>query len=111
VRIAFTLAACIGLAACTGSRDVSSSPPPTAAYEPPPTVSYKVTGNNVSQANVKAENYCARFGHSAFFQGLRPVRSGNVAAYICEGAPLAGGQPPPLAGSNIAQDLATRLKQ
>jgi hypothetical protein len=61
VRIAVTLlAACVGLAACTGSRDVSSSPPPIASYKPPPTISYKVTGNNVSQANVKAENYCLR---------------------------------------------------
>jgi len=96
------LAACVGLAACTGSRDVSSSPPPTASHKPPPTVSYKITGNNVSQANVKAEKYCARFGRSALFQGLQPAPSGKVAVYSCEGATTAAREPAPVAGSSIA---------
>jgi hypothetical protein len=73
VRIAFTLvAACVAVAACTGSRDVSSTPP---------TVSYKVTGSNVTQVNVKAQNYCARLGRSALFQGLQLGPSDKVAVY------------------------------
>jgi hypothetical protein len=100
MRIVLALvAACATVAACTGSREVSS---------PAPTVSYKVSGNNVSRANVKAQNYCARYGHSALFQGLQPGPSGKVAVYTCAGATTAASEPMPLAGSSVAPGSATR---
>jgi hypothetical protein len=93
MRIVLTLvASCITVAACTGSRNVSS---------PPPTVSYKVTGNNVSRANVKAQNYCAHYGRSALLKEIQPVPSGKVAVYSCEGATTADHGSAPLAGSSI----------
>lgn len=103
MRMALTLlAACVAVAACTGSREVSSRPP---------TVSYKVTGNNVTQANVKAAKYCARYGRSALLQGIQPEPSGKVAVYSCASATTAGREPAPLAGSSVAPGSATPLTQ
>ena len=102
MRIAFTLVvACVAVAACASSHDLSPTPP-TVFF-------YNVTGNNVSQANVRAESYCARFGRTAVFQGLQPGQSGNVAVYSCAGATTAGGEPAPPAGSSGASGSPTRL--
>jgi hypothetical protein len=62
------------LAACTGPSQVAATPP---------TVSYRVTGNDVAQAGVNAQQYCARFGRTARFEGLQATASGNVAVYSC----------------------------
>jgi hypothetical protein len=97
MRIALTLvAACVAVAACTGSHDVNSTPP-TVFF-------YNVTANNVSPAEVRAQNYCARFGRSALFRGLQPGRSGNRAWFSCGGATTAGAVLPPLAGSSVEPD-------
>jgi len=62
------------LAACTGPSRVAATPP---------TVSYRVTGNDVAQAGVNAQQYCAQFGRTARFEGLQATASGNVAVYSC----------------------------
>ena len=103
MRITFPLlAACTALAAC-GPSQVTSTPP---------TVSYPVTGNDVSQTNVQAQNYCARYGHTALFQGVRPSPSGNVAVYSCEGTAATASpsaSPAPLTGSTLAPGPPTPL--
>jgi hypothetical protein len=55
----------------------------------PPSVSYRVTGNDISQANASAAQYCQRYGAGAQYQGLQSSSSGNVAVYTCDGAPVA----------------------
>ena len=76
-----------GLGACTHQSDrVSASPP---------SVSYRVNGNDISQANLSANQYCQRYGAGAQYQGLQPTSSGNVAVYNCIG-------PAATSGSSVA---------
>ena len=89
MRIALTL-----VAACTSSHDVNSTPP-TIFF-------YTVAAGNVSPAEVRAQNYCARFGRSAVFRGLESSERGNRAVFSCGGATTAA--PPPLAGSSAEPD-------
>jgi hypothetical protein len=91
MRFIFPLLACALLAACGGSREVTATPP---------TVSYQVRGNDVSQTNVQAQNYCARYSRAAVFQGVQASSSGNVAVYSCDG-PAASAAPAPLARSTV----------
>jgi hypothetical protein len=100
MRFTFPLLACALLAACGGSREVTSTPP---------TVSYQVRGNDVSQTNVQAQNYCARYSRAAVFQGVQPSPSGNVAVYSCEGPAARAVAPAPLAGSTVAPGPPTPL--
>ncbi|HEV2550384.1 MAG TPA: hypothetical protein VGU20_23935 [Stellaceae bacterium] len=92
MRFTFPLLACALLAACGGSREVTSTPP---------TVSYQVRGNDVSQTNVQAQNYCARYDRAAIFQGVQPSSSGNLAVYSCEGPAASATAPAPLAGTTV----------
>ena len=62
------------LAACTGPSQVAATPP---------TVSYRVTGNDVAQSGVNAQQHCAQFGRNARFEGVQPTASGNIAVYSC----------------------------
>jgi len=94
------LATCAALAACGGPREVTSTPP---------TVSYQVTGNDIAQTNVAAQNYCARYGRSALFEGVQPSPSGNVAVYSCNGTGVSEGPPPQLSGSTVAPGPPTPL--
>ena len=99
MRAAFPLiATAFALAACV------ESPPQVTAT--PPTVSYQVTGNDVSQANVSAQHYCQQYAQAAQFQGIQPTATGNVAVYACNGgqtnAALAPAPPPPAySGSSV----------
>jgi uncharacterized lipoprotein YajG len=63
------------VAGCSGPSQVSATPP---------TVSYRVTGNDVAQAGVNAQQYCGQFGRTAQFQGIQPTSSGNIAVYACQ---------------------------
>jgi hypothetical protein len=93
MRRAFIL--CAGLAVLGGctvadhNRVVATSPVP-------PTVSYRIAGNDISQASASAAQYCQRYGTGAQYQGLQASPSGNVAVYSCGGAPAA------LSGSSVA---------
>lgn len=75
MRTLFPLLALGLLAACGGG--------PSRVSATPPTVSYAVTGNDVAQAGVNAQKYCAQFGRTAQFQGIQATASGNVAVYAC----------------------------
>jgi hypothetical protein len=67
------------LAACA-----SESPPVSSSA---PTVSYRIAGNDVSQANADAARYCRQYGASPQLQGIQQGPSGNVAVYSCGGGP------------------------
>lgn len=90
---AVPLLAAIGVvAACAdNSRPVSQSAP---------TVSYRIPGNDVSQANANAARYCQQYGAGPQLQSIQGSPSGNVAVYSCAGPPasLAGSAPPPAYG-------------
>ena len=88
------LGACAVLAACSNMGQQASSSPPS--------VSYQVTGNNVSQTNARAQNYCAQYGRAAQYQGVRAMSSGNVAVYTCSGAAGSASTVPPSSGSTVA---------
>lgn len=89
--------AAAGLTGCTGAQQVSSTPP---TYNPP-TVSYQITTGDLTDANVKAANYCQRYNSTA-----RLVSAvGGQATYQCVGAttgavtaPPAVAAPPPAIG-------------
>jgi hypothetical protein len=88
-RAIVLIAGLAGLAAC-----VPDTPQVSAAT---PTVSYRVAGTDISQANISAAQYCGRYGATAQYQGLQATSSGNVALYSCGGAPVAtsGSSVPP----------------
>ena len=82
----------------------ASNPPELTSS--PPTVSYQISGNDVSRANVSAQHYCQRYRQAAQFQGIQPTASGNVAIYTCSGASadatlVPPPAPPPLSGSSV----------
>ena len=89
------LAACV-LAGC------SQAPPQIKSSAP--TVTYQVTGNDVSEANAKAQNFCARYNTHALFEGVQATSWGKVAVYRCDSAaPGAGAPPPPPSGSTVVR--------
>ena len=51
----------------------------------PPTVSYQVSGNDISQANAQADRYCAQYGMFSNLQSLQPNGSQSLATYSCSG--------------------------
>lgn len=53
--------------------------------ETPPTVSYRVIGSDLSQANAQAMNYCQRYGRGARMLSY----TGNTATYQCSGSATA----------------------
>lgn len=71
--------AAVGLAGCTGTQEVSSTPP-SVSYNPP-TVSYQITGGDLSQANAQAASYCQRYNASARLQNATSTH----ANYQCVG--------------------------
>jgi len=87
------LAACVVLAGCSEApQQINSSPP---------TVTYEVTGNDVSHANAEAQNYCARYNRHALFQGVQATSWGKVAVYRCDSPAPGAGAPPPSSGSTV----------
>jgi hypothetical protein len=86
------LAACVVLAGCSQA--------PQQINSTPPTVTYQVTGNDISEANAEAQNFCARYNRHAQFEGVHATSWGKVAVYRCDtAAPAAGAAPPPHSGS------------
>jgi hypothetical protein len=88
------LPTCVVLAGCSEApQQINSSPPK---------VTYQVTGNDVSEANAEAQNYCARYNRHAVFEGVQATSWGKVAVYRCDtAAPGAGAPPPPPSGSTV----------
>jgi hypothetical protein len=74
------LLAAVGLAGCTGTQQTSSTPP-TVSYNAP-TVSYQITGGDLTEANRQAAAYCQRYNGTARLQSATPTQ----AHYQCAGA-------------------------
>jgi hypothetical protein len=72
----------------------------------PPTVSYQVSGNDISQANAQADRYCQQYGMFANLQSLQPNGSQSLATYSCGGTRVGGAAAPPYYG-NPAPNAAT----
>lgn len=49
----------------------------------PPGISYRFAGENVGEANLKAERYCAQYGKRARLQAVQRGVSENIAVYEC----------------------------
>lgn len=83
MRAALPLLAGVALlAACAPeSRPVSQTAP---------SVSYRINGNDVGQANANAMRYCQQYGSSAQLQGIQQSSSGNVAVFTCAGGAASG---------------------
>lgn len=85
--LSLSVLAAMGLAGCTGAQQVSSTPP---SYNPP-TVSYQITTGDLTDANVKAANYCQRYNGTA-----RLVSAvGGQATYQCIGGTTGAVAAPP----------------
>jgi hypothetical protein len=82
------LAGLSSLAACA----YQSSPREVATT--PPSVSYQVSGNDVTQANARADGYCQQYGMYANLQGVQPNGSQAVATYTCGGSRVSNAAPP-----------------
>ncbi|HUK61039.1 MAG TPA: hypothetical protein VLV50_17555 [Stellaceae bacterium] len=94
MRSALLVLAGLGaLAACTPTAEQNqvSATPPT-----PPSVSYRVVGTDVTQANASAAAYCQRYGTGPVYRGSQTTPTGNVATYTCDGPPVA------VSGSSVA---------
>lgn len=87
------------LSACGGSgpRQVSSAPP---------TVAYRVPGNDVSQANMTAAEYCRQYGMGARLQTVQRQGSESVAHYACAGTPVGSAAPGYTANPTYAVPVA-----
>ncbi len=83
MRAALPLLACVALlAAC--------APESCPVAQSAPSVSYRINGNDVSQANANAARYCQQYGSGAQLQGIQQSASGNIAVYTCAGSPGTG---------------------
>jgi uncharacterized lipoprotein YajG len=67
--------AAVALAGCASEPRVVNSTPPG--------VSYRFSGDNVAEANARADRYCAQYGKRAQLQGVTRGASDNIAAYQC----------------------------
>ncbi len=96
--VLLVLAGLGALAACSPAEQnrVSATPPL------PPTVSYRVPGTDITQANASAAAYCQRYGTGPEYRGLQTTPTGNVATYSCDGPAVAQSgstaAPPPPGG-------------
>lgn len=64
-----------GLAACaTGPSVVDSTPP---------AISYRVNGNDMQEAGIKADRYCHQYGRRAELDSVNRAAADGVAVYRC----------------------------
>ncbi|MBV9521835.1 MAG: hypothetical protein JO010_03525 [Alphaproteobacteria bacterium] len=75
MRLLIVIGAVAALAACSGPREVTESPPG---------VSYRVTNNNVTEANQRAARYCQQYGKNAVFGGVNQSSGDSIAVYTCQ---------------------------
>jgi hypothetical protein len=81
MRVTAALLVALGsLAAC------AYQPPTHEVAATPPSVSYQVYGNDVAQANARADSYCQQYGQYANLQGVQPNGSQSIATYTCGGS-------------------------
>lgn len=63
---------------------------PTPVDLSPPAISYRLNGDDVAAANVKATDYCGQYGLAPQLQAVEPRGSGKVAHYTCAGTASGG---------------------
>ena len=93
MRVILTIAAAVSLTAC------AYQPSPREVASAPPSVSYQVYGDDMSEANARADSYCRQFNAAARLDSLQPAGGQRIASYSCVGypAPLASNGPTPYA--------------
>jgi uncharacterized lipoprotein YajG len=69
------LAAIFALAACAQEHATISAPPPG--------ISYRFQGDNIADANQRADAYCQQYGRHARLQTIQPSGSDKIAVYAC----------------------------
>jgi hypothetical protein len=76
MRIVLPLIVIAGaLAGCTPTQEVARTPPG---------VSYRFQGDNIGEANARADRYCQQYGARARLQGVnRAGPADNVAVFAC----------------------------
>jgi hypothetical protein len=62
------------------------SPPPQEVGATAPSISFRVTDNNVAQANANASRYCQQYNMSSRLVTMQPDSAGRVATYTCGSA-------------------------
>jgi uncharacterized lipoprotein YajG len=74
-RILLSLVLAGALAACSHEpRTVSAAPPG---------ISYRFDGNNIADANQRADQYCEQYGKRARLQTIDHSGSDSIAVYAC----------------------------
>jgi hypothetical protein len=73
-RSALLIALGLGLTACAGPSEVASTPPG---------ISYRIAGDNVADANLRADTYCQRYNRRAVLDGINQSGSDRIAVYSC----------------------------
>ncbi len=75
IRIVFLLAVACGAAACSSQPQITGAPPPG--------ISYRFQGDNMTEANQRAEKYCGDYGKHAKLQKVEHGGADNIAVYEC----------------------------
>lgn len=73
-RALLLLVVASSVAACSAPRVVNSAPPG---------ISYRFEGDNIANANERAESYCQQYGKRARLQGINKAGKDNIAVYDC----------------------------
>ena len=74
-HLVLTFAAAALLAGCATE--------PSVVNATPPGVSYRVTGDNINEASMRADRYCAQYGQRARLAGMNRGSYESVAVYEC----------------------------
>ena len=62
------------LAGCAATQEVGRTPPG---------VSYRFSGDNIGEANARADRYCQQYGARARLQGVNRGAADNIAVFSC----------------------------
>jgi hypothetical protein len=74
-RVLLLLLAAGSLVACSSTPRVVDSTPPG--------ISYRFEGDNIADANQRADSYCQQYGKRARLQAVNPSGSDKIAVYDC----------------------------
>ena len=75
VRLFLAVSGVLSLFACMTEPRISNPAPPG--------VSYRFTGDDIGNSNVRADRYCAQFGKRAHLSSVRRGGAENIANYEC----------------------------
>jgi hypothetical protein len=75
VRILTLLAVAGGVVACSGEPQIAGASPPG--------VSYRFQGDNIADANQRADRYCQQYGRHARLQTVNHSGTDSIAVYEC----------------------------